>query len=96
MPPKSELHKLFETAHQKKASDLHLLVNKKPILRINGILTEIESSSILSGNDIENLIKGIINEISTSIYLLKQLMKALQEHQPIHEQELRKQQEIAV
>ena len=62
MPPKSELHKLFEIAHKKMASDLHLLAKKKPILRISGVLSEIENTQILSGQDIENLIKGIITE----------------------------------
>ena len=54
------IEKLFKIAHDQKASDLHLLANKPPILRIAGQLAEIKNEPTLSGADIETIIKKMI------------------------------------
>lgn len=51
------IEKLFKIAHEEKASDLHLLADKPPILRIAGELSEIKDMPILSSEDIETIIK---------------------------------------
>lgn len=59
--PTIAIEKLFQIAHDRKASDLHLLANKPPILRISGKLSEIEGMPVLSGSDIEAIIKKMID-----------------------------------
>lgn len=54
------IEKLFKIAHDEKASDLHLLAKKPPILRIAGQLSEIKDMPVLSGTDIEAIIKKMI------------------------------------
>lgn len=55
------IDKFFKIAVTKKASDLHLIVSKPPILRIDGVLTEIEKESILDNKTIEKLAFEILS-----------------------------------
>jgi len=59
--PNIAIEKLFKIAHDQKASDLHLLANKPPILRIAGKLSEIKDMPVLSGTDVEAIIKKMID-----------------------------------
>lgn len=54
------LNDLFQTATFRKASDLHLVVNRKPILRIDGQLYEIEDGPILKPKELEKIILEIL------------------------------------
>ncbi len=54
------LNELFQIATSKKASDLHLAANRKPILRIDGQLYEIEDEPILKPKELEKAILEIL------------------------------------
>jgi len=56
------IDELFKIAVEKNASDLHLVANLPPILRIDGELTEIKSKPVLSPEDTKKLVFSIINE----------------------------------
>ncbi|HKZ21669.1 MAG TPA: type IV pilus twitching motility protein PilT [candidate division Zixibacteria bacterium] len=55
------LKQMLEVMLQKKASDLHLRVGLKPILRIDGALNAIETN-VLTNEDIEQTLNQILNE----------------------------------
>jgi twitching motility protein PilT len=56
------LHELFKIATEKKASDLHLAANRKPILRIDGRLYEVEDEPVLKPKDLEKVIFEILSQ----------------------------------
>ncbi|MCB9803018.1 PilT/PilU family type 4a pilus ATPase [Candidatus Nomurabacteria bacterium] len=56
------LNDLFKIASQSKASDLHLIVGKPPILRIDGELRAIPNTEVLSKANAEKMIFSIITE----------------------------------
>ncbi len=58
----SKIDQLLKLAAEKGASDLHLVVGKAPILRINGILKEIPGEKILTKEIAEDLILSILND----------------------------------
>ncbi|MDP1709573.1 MAG: type IV pilus twitching motility protein PilT [Candidatus Komeilibacteria bacterium] len=58
---KNQLDKLFKIAVEQKASDLHLIVGKPPILRIDGDLKEISNETILTIDSAQALIFGILS-----------------------------------
>ena len=51
---------LFQYAVDKNASDLHLLVNARPVLRISGELYDLENEPVMSDADMEQFVKQII------------------------------------
>ena len=51
---------LFGYALEKSASDLHLLVNHKPILRITGDLYDIDKEPVMSDVEMERVVKQIV------------------------------------
>ncbi|MCK4553804.1 type IV pilus twitching motility protein PilT [Candidatus Parcubacteria bacterium] len=53
---------LFKTALNKKASDLHLVVGLPPILRIDGVLVNIENEKPLTNSDLEQMAFSIISQ----------------------------------
>ena len=57
-----ELKKLFELAYERKASDLHLIVGTKPVLRINGELFEIQQLEPMTQTRIKEFINEILNK----------------------------------
>ena len=57
-----EMNSLFRIAVESKASDLHLVVGKPPILRIDGNLKEITGHEILTEASAQNFVFSIINE----------------------------------
>jgi len=67
------LKQMLEIMLQKKASDLHLRVGLKPILRIDGALNAIETN-ILTNEDIEQTLNQILNEDQKSRFLKKNEM----------------------
>ncbi len=56
------LDQLFKLAIQKKASDLHIVANRPPILRIDGQLVPQTTLAVLTPKDTETLCMGILNE----------------------------------
>lgn len=57
---KSQLDNLFKTAVEQKASDLHIIVGKPPIIRVDGELKEIPNESVLTDQSAQALIFGIL------------------------------------
>src|SRR5262245_29734666 len=56
-----EVEKLMVAAARNKASDLHLKVGQKPILRVNTVIHEI-GNKVLVGSDVRNLMYEIMTE----------------------------------
>ncbi|PIT90538.1 MAG: type IV pili twitching motility protein PilT [Candidatus Komeilibacteria bacterium CG10_big_fil_rev_8_21_14_0_10_41_13] len=54
------INQLFETAVQKKASDIHLIVDKQPILRIDGDLLPIDKTEKLTKTGLEKMVYAIL------------------------------------
>lgn len=67
------LKQMLEIMLQKKASDLHLRVGLKPILRIDGALNAIETN-VLTNEDIEQTLNQILNEDQKNRFLKKNEM----------------------
>lgn len=61
-PTSTKLNSLFAIAVEKKASDLHLVAGKPPILRIDGELSPIANQAPLSGEAMRELIFGILSQ----------------------------------
>ena len=59
---KIKIDELFKIAVESKASDLHLIVGKAPIIRVDGILREIENQEILNKQSCEDIVLSILNE----------------------------------
>lgn len=57
-----DAEKLFAYAIDKNASDLHLLVGYKPVLRISGDLYDLEKEPIVSKEMIENFVSSIVTD----------------------------------
>lgn len=55
------LHDLFEQALHYRASDLHIVVDRKPILRIDGVLHEIDDAPVVTDDLAQQLIFGILS-----------------------------------
>lgn len=58
----SNLDQLFKLAIQKKASDLHIVADMPPILRIDGELAPQPNLGILTGKDTESLCMSLLND----------------------------------
>ena len=56
------IDELFKIASDKRASDLHLIVGKPPILRIDGELKELTDKKLLTKETAEKLILVMLNE----------------------------------
>ncbi len=55
-------HELFEVMVEKGASDLHLRVPSRPVLRIDGVLTRLEELPTVSDKYVETLLKQIVTQ----------------------------------
>lgn len=60
---------LLKIAAQSKASDLHLVVGTRPILRIDGKLKEIEGTKVLTREENEKLIFSLLDETRKKKFL---------------------------
>jgi len=59
---------IFKLAVEKKASDVHILVGKPPILRIDGSLTEIDKEPKYTANTASKAIYSLLNNIQKQLY----------------------------
>lgn len=59
---------LLHLAKLQRASDLHLAVNRPPILRIDGVLSPIEDTSRLTVNDLEEALSQVTTEDERSYF----------------------------
>ncbi|MFA6588682.1 MAG: type IV pilus twitching motility protein PilT [Patescibacteria group bacterium] len=60
---------LFKLAVDKRASDVHIVANKPPILRIDGELIEVEGMPPLSSKDTQALVFSILNDKQKQLYI---------------------------
>ncbi len=63
------INELFQIASQKKASDLHLIVGKPPIIRVDGELKIIPDIPVLKKADMEALVLSIITDAQKDKFL---------------------------
>lgn len=56
------LNQLLETAAGQNASDLHLLVGKPPVIRIDGSLTELNDQPVLTAASIQKMVFSILDK----------------------------------
>ncbi|MEM4386038.1 MAG: PilT/PilU family type 4a pilus ATPase [Candidatus Anstonellales archaeon] len=61
------IHSIMDKAIESKASDIHLVCNRKPSLRIDGEIREIESLNVLDEGWLFNQVKVICNESQLEI-----------------------------
>jgi len=64
------IQELLEFAFDKKASDLHLLSNAPPMLRINGVLTPITGQADLTNEEVKSLVLALVNEEQKETFLV--------------------------
>ena len=62
MDYKDKLSGLLETAIKNGASDLHITVGFKPILRVDGLLNPIDTEKALTAEDAEGLVLALLND----------------------------------
>ncbi|PIS40828.1 MAG: type IV pili twitching motility protein PilT [Candidatus Kerfeldbacteria bacterium CG08_land_8_20_14_0_20_43_14] len=60
---------LFKLAVEKRASDVHIVADKPPILRIDGELIELDSIPRLSPKDTQALVFSILNDKQKQLYI---------------------------
>ena len=60
---------LFKIAVDKRASDVHIVANKPPILRIDGELIEVDGMAPLSSKDTQALVFSILNDRQKQSYI---------------------------
>lgn len=60
--PSQKVDRLLKFAAEKGASDLHLIIGKAPIIRINGVLEEVAGEKTLDKEKTEDLILSILND----------------------------------
>lgn len=66
---KKELDELLEEVITRNATDLHLSVNKPPIVRINGSLNFLTDMPVLDADRVEKLAMGLLNEEQKAKFL---------------------------
>lgn len=66
---KQRLNDLLLITAKQGASDLHLSVGRRPILRIDGILIGLQKESILSPDDVEGLILNLLTPQQKEVFL---------------------------
>lgn len=59
---KTKIDQLFKIAVESKASDIHLVANQLPIVRIDGSLKKIEGQSALSHEEIQEILFSILSD----------------------------------
>ncbi len=69
MDHKEKLNYLLAAAIKVKASDLHLAVGRKPALRIDGSLRDLEKEAVLTSKDIEGLVLALVPSEQKEIFL---------------------------
>lgn len=71
---KSKLSELLLTTAKQNASDLHLVVGRRPTIRIDNVLIPLTKESILTNDDTLGLVKAMLTEEQlANLYLKKQI-----------------------
>lgn len=64
-----KIDSIFKEAVKRGASDIHLVVGRRPIFRIDGVLTEYEGEGVLTAKEGAEMIFSIISDRQKSTYL---------------------------
>lgn len=80
MDYKSELNELILTLVKENASDLHLNVDCKPIIRINGELLDLMHKETLTSEDTVGFLKEMVTERMFNDFVIKQELDFPYEH----------------
>lgn len=56
------IYDIFRSLSDNNGSDLHLVAGRRPVFRVQGVLSEQEQFSILSNSDIQSLVFALLNE----------------------------------
>ncbi len=67
--PLDVMNTLFEIAVAKGASDIHLVVGRPPLLRLNGDLVPIEGAKALTNQNVEELVFSFITEQEKRVFM---------------------------
>src|SRR5262245_40152090 len=62
------IQQLLQIAVERNASDLHLIVDYPPILRINGEVVRLTNSQNLTKQDLEALVFPLLTELQKNIF----------------------------
>ena len=57
-----KIDEIFSVAIKRKASDIHIVVGRPPIFRIDGVLKELEKNPLVTHKDAEGLVFSILTE----------------------------------
>lgn len=63
------IDELFILGVKKGASDVHIVANWKPLLRIDGVLLPLEEMPVLTPEDTEKLVTSILTPIEREVYI---------------------------
>ncbi len=63
-----DIQQLFSETARKEASDLHLIVGFPPMIRVSGLLTPVEGTSVLTPEEAERLINSTLNPEQKEIF----------------------------
>jgi twitching motility protein PilT len=63
-----DIEKLFRKAEESKASDLHLIVSCQPLLRIDGGITALETESVLTADDINEIFSQVTTQEQRELF----------------------------
>lgn len=63
------INQIFKLAAQEKASDIHLVVGKPPVLRIDGVLQEIKNLPVLTKKSAQELVFSILSQAQKEKFL---------------------------
>ena len=58
----SDIQSLMDTCFERGASDLHLSVDRAPVLRLGGHLVELDGEGVLVSDDLERMVAAIVPE----------------------------------
>lgn len=80
MDYKSELNELILTLVKEEASDLHLNVGSKPVIRVNGELITLVNKEVLQSQDTVGFLRAMVSERSFNDFIIKQELDFPFEH----------------
>jgi len=64
-----KLDEIFKLAVKKSASDVHIVTGRRPIFRIDGVLTEMEKTDALTTEEVRELVFSILTDKQKEVYI---------------------------
>ena len=69
-----QIDELLRLATKKGASDLHLVVGQRPIIRVNGVLTPLEKTTVITPTEMQDSVFSIISQEQKQKFLAEKEM----------------------